>query len=79
MSPEKQIKYSKDYPHIAPEIVTRKQGQSFASDVFSLAYMGKVIFEKAKLGPLPEVLLRATCCDPAERPTLKEISESLKL
>ena len=79
MSPERQIKYSKDYPHIAPEIVTGKQGQSFASDVFSLAYMGKVIFEKAKLGPLPEVLLRATCCDPAERPTLKDISESLKL
>lgn len=70
---EQQKRYKKEYPHIAPEIVAGKRGQSIASDIFSLARMTEVIFMKAKLGPLPDVLQRALNPDPDKRPALKEI------
>ncbi|KAJ7377550.1 hypothetical protein OS493_028533, partial [Desmophyllum pertusum] len=77
LSTEKQKKYRKDFPHIAPEIVMGMQGQSIASDIFSFFYLAEVIFLKAKLGPLPEVLQRALDSDPARRPNLKEILDLL--
>lgn len=73
LSAEQQKRYKKEYPHIAPEIVAGKRGQSIASDIFSLARMTEVIFMKAKLGPLPDVLQRALNPDPDKRPALKEI------
>jgi len=75
LSAEQQTRYKKEYPHIAPEIVEGKRGQSIASDIFSLGHMTEVIFTKAKLGPLPDVLQRALVPDPDRRPALKEILE----
>lgn len=73
LSAEQQTRYKKEYPHSAPEIVAGKRGQSIASDIFSFADMTEVIFTKAKLGPLPDVLQRALDSDPDRRPALKEI------
>lgn len=39
-SAEQQTRYKKEYPHIAPEIVTGKRGQSIASDIFSFTKGG---------------------------------------
>ena len=39
MSKECQQAYAKKYPHIAPEIVSGRKGQSIQSDIFSLAKM----------------------------------------
>ena len=36
LTKDKQEKYIRDYPHIAPEIVKGEQGQSVASDIYSL-------------------------------------------
>ncbi|XP_068715514.1 probable serine/threonine-protein kinase DDB_G0267514 [Montipora foliosa] len=73
LSTEQQKRYREEYPHIAPEIVTGKRGQSFASDTFSFAYMAELIFMKAKLGPLPDVIKGALDSDPDRRPTLTKI------
>lgn len=77
LSTEQQAKYMKEFPHIAPEIVTGKQGQSIASDIFSLAIMVKTIFAKARLGGPPEVIQKASHSNPAKRPSLKKIIELL--
>ena len=50
MSEKQQIKYTKDFPHIAPEIVTGKKGQSIESDIYSFGKMTDIIFLKANLG-----------------------------
>ena len=73
LSAEQQTRYKKEYPHTAPELVAGKRGQSIASDIFSFAHMTEVIFTKAKLGTLPDVLQRALDSDPDRRPALKEI------
>ena len=73
LSTEQQKRYREEYPHIAPEIVTGKRGQSFASDTFSFAYMAELILMKAKLGPLPDVIKGALDSDPDRRPTLTKI------
>lgn len=54
MSQDKQKKYMQDFPHIAPEIVTGKSGQSHKRDTYSFAKVAKSIFRKAKLGPVPD-------------------------
>lgn len=54
MSTETQRRYKKQYPHIAPEIVAGTAGQTYASDVFSIGFMGKVIFEKANWVSFPK-------------------------
>ena len=70
---EQQKRYREEYPHIALEIVTGKRGQSFASETFSFTYMAELIFTKAKLGPLPDVIKGALDSDPDGRPTLTKI------
>ena len=75
---DQQEKYMRDYPHIAPEIVKGNQGQSVASDIYSLAVMAKFIFKKAKLSPLPDVLKQASHSNPASRPALKDIINLLQ-
>ena len=77
MSLETQRKYEKQYFHIGAETVAGKIGQTCASDVFSLGSMGKVVFKKAKLGLVSQVLSRANCVDPAGRLTLRETGELL--
>ena len=77
MSKERQQAYAKKYPHIAPEIVCGRKGQSIQSDIFSFAKMTQGIFDKAKLGTLPEVLNRGLNIDPDSRPQLQQILEAL--
>lgn len=77
MSEKQQIKYTKDFPHIAPEIVTGKKGQSIESDIYSFGKMTDVIFLKANLGSLHEVLRQTLDVDPKKRPTLQEILKQL--
>ena len=77
MSKERQEAYAKKYPHIAPEIVTGRKGQSIQSDIFSFAKMTETIFDRAKLGTLPEVLNRGLNIDPGCRPQLQHILEAL--
>ena len=72
-----QIKYTKDFPHIAPGIVTGKKGQSIESDIYSFGKMTDVIFLKANLGSLHEVLRQTLDVDPKKRPTLQEILKQL--
>ena len=63
-----------EFPHIAPEIVTGRKGQS---DIFSFGKIVEQIFLKAKLGPLPNILNRAISVDPDARPNLKEIIKGI--
>ena len=77
MSEKQQIKYTKDFPHIAPEIVTGKKGQSIESDIYSFGKMTDVIFLKANLGSLHEVLRQTLDVDPKKWPTLQEILKQL--
>ena len=69
MSEKQQIKYTKDFPHIAPEIVTGKKGQSIESDIYSFGKMTNIIFLKANLGRLHEVFRQTLDVDPKKRPT----------
>ncbi|KAJ7363204.1 hypothetical protein OS493_011485 [Desmophyllum pertusum] len=73
LSKVRQRKYMVEFPHIAPEIVTGKGGQSVQSDIFSYEKLIEGIFLKAKLGPLPDVLNRTSSVDPDRRPTLEEV------
>lgn len=77
LSKEELKKYLRDYPHIAPEIVTGKRGQSIKSDIFSFARVVKSIFSQAKLGPLPEKITRALHVDPENRPDLPDILNAI--
>ena len=77
MSKERQQAYAKKYPHIAPEIVSGRKGQSIQSDICSFTKMAQGIFDKAKLGTLPEVLNRGLNIDPDSRPQLQQILEAL--
>ena len=43
-SEERKKRYTRDFPHIAPEIVEGIKGQSIASDVFSFAKIAETIF-----------------------------------
>ena len=67
----------KQYPHIAPEIVSGRKGQSIQSDIFSFAKMAQGIFDKTKLGTLPEMLNRGLNIDPDSKPQLQQILEAL--
>ena len=69
MSEKQQIKYTKDFPHIAPEIVTGKNRQSIESDIYSFGKMTDIIFLKANLGRLHEVFRKTLDVDPKKRPT----------
>lgn len=73
MSQDKQKKYMQDFPHIAPEIVTGKTGQSRKSDTYSFAKVAKSIFRKAKLGPVPEVITQTLEIDPNLHPNLQAV------
>ena len=73
MSQDKQKKYRQDFPHIAPEIVTGKSGQSRKSDTYSFGKVAKSIFRKAKLGPVPEVITKTLEIDPNLRPNLQDV------
>jgi len=73
MSQEKQKKYMEDFPHIAPEIVAGKSGQSRKSDIYSFGKVVKSIFHKANLGPVPQVIAQTLEVDPKSRPNLQEI------
>ena len=73
MSEEKQKQYKTDYPHIAPEIVEGRSGQSFQSDIYSFGKMAEAIFLKSNLGQLPELLSRALSPNPSTRPTLLDL------
>ncbi|KAK2564101.1 hypothetical protein P5673_012327 [Acropora cervicornis] len=44
MSQEKQKKYMEEFPHIAPEVVTSKSGQSRKSDIYSFRKVVKSMF-----------------------------------
>lgn len=82
MSLEKQIKYSKKYPHIAPEIPRGLARQSVQSDVFSLGYMFSSIYDllsKEKQGHISPFLKKAVMCSPSNRPSLNHILKYLKL
>lgn len=70
-------RYTRDFPHIAPEIVQGIQGQSVASDIFGFAKIAETIFKKSELGSPPHVVLRALNADPSQRPGLDEIVKSL--
>ena len=69
MSEKQQIKYTKDFPQIAPEIVTGKKGQSIESDIYSFGKMTDIIFLKANMGRLHEVFRQTLDVDPKNRPT----------
>ena len=73
LSLKKQKKYMEDFPHIAPEIVTGKSGQSRKSDIYSFGKVVKSIFPKANLGPVPQVITLTLEVDPTLRPTLQEV------
>ena len=73
LSAERQKQYAKDFPHIVGGL----EGQSIASDIFSLAKLGERIFLKAELGSLPLVLVQALNVDPTKRPALDKIVENL--
>lgn len=74
---ERKKRYTRDFPHIAPEIVEGIKGQSIASDVFSFAKIAETIFKKAELGRFHHMLVRALNADPLQRPGLHEIITSL--
>ena len=40
---DQQMRYEKEYPHIAQEIVEGKRGQSIGSDIFSLCHMTEIV------------------------------------
>lgn len=73
MSQEKQKKYMEDFPHIAPEIITGKSGQSCKSDIYSFGKVVKSIFCKANLGPVPQVITQTLEVDPKLHPNLQEV------
>ena len=73
ISQDKQKKYMQDFPHIAPEIVTGKSGQSRKSDTYSFGKVAKSIFRKAKLGPVPQIITQTLEVDPMLRPNLQEV------
>ena len=73
MSQEKQKKYMEDFPHIAPEIVTGKSGQSQKSDIYSFGKVVKSVFRKANLGPVLQVFTQTLEVDPMLRPSLQEV------
>lgn len=77
LSEEKQKKYRKEFPHIAPEIVTGKRGQSVKSDIYSFGRVVNSIFSKAKLGHVPEVVRRTLSEDPEKRPVLQEVLKAI--
>ena len=76
-SEERKRHYTRDFPHIAPEIVQGIQGQSIASDIFGFAKIAETIFIRAELGRPPQVVLRPLNADPSQRPGLDEIVKSL--
>ena len=69
----KEQAYAKKYRHIAPKIVSDRKGQSIQSDICSFAKMAQGIFDKARLGILPEVLNQGLNIDPDSRPPLQQI------
>ena len=69
--------YTRDFPHIAPEIVQGIQGESVASDIFGFAEIAETIFKKSELGRPPHVVLHALNAHPSQRPVLDEIVKSL--
>lgn len=73
LSLDKQRTYSREFPHIAPEIVGGFRGQSVASDIFSLAKIAETIFRKAELGHLPVLFVQGLNVDPTKRPSLDKI------
>ena len=74
LSKEKQEKYRKKFPHIAPEIVSGKRGQSIKSDIYSLGQIVNSIFVKAKLGPVPKVICQTLKDNQEDRPNLEVIT-----
>lgn len=77
MSINQQMRYREKYTHIAPEIVNGSGRQSAQSDIFSL---GKIVLAVLDLLPTAKslkVARTALCEEPAERPSLKELSEAL--
>lgn len=76
-SEERKRRYTRDFPHVAPEIVQGIKGQSIASDIFSFAKIAETIFKKAELGRLPHMVVRALNADPSQRPGLDDIIKSL--
>lgn len=79
MSINQQMRYREKYAHIAPEIVNGSGRQSAQSDIFSL---GKIVLAVLDLLPTAtakslKVARTALCEEPAERPSLKELSEAL--
>lgn len=73
LSQEKQKKYMEDFPHIAPEIITGKSGQSHKSDIYSFGKVVKSIFRKANLGPVPRVITQTLEVNAKLHPSLQEV------
>lgn len=74
----KQEKYRKRYPHIAPEIVSGKARQSVFSDIFSFGKMALAVLDLLPTATAQSIKAAKRACSelPAERPTLKELSAS---
>ncbi|XP_031553462.1 probable serine/threonine-protein kinase DDB_G0280717 [Actinia tenebrosa] len=73
LSLEEQVRYKKKYPHIAPEIVEGRAGQSVASDIFSFAKIVEQIYLKCKFEELPHLV--TLCLSPSveARPRCAEL------
>ena len=56
-----------DFPHITPEIVAGKSGQSHKSDIYSFGKVVKCIRRKAIFGPAPEINAQTLELDPKSR------------
>lgn len=77
ISEEEQATYKAKYPHIAPEIVKGKWGESILSDIFSFALMASEVARKCEF----ELHIGFKQCveakKPSDRLTLKELIKVL--
>ena len=67
LSKEKEEKYRKKFPHIAPG----KKEQSIKSYIYSFGQIVNSIFSKAKLVPVPKVICQTLKDNPEDRPNLQ--------
>lgn len=74
----KQEKYRKRYPHIAPEIVSGKARQSVFSNIFSFWKMALAVLDLLPTATAQSIKAAKRACSElsAERPTRKELSAS---
>lgn len=73
-----QSSFKRKFPHIAPEIVEGRGGQSMASDVYSLTIIAENIYSKYKFGQLPALLLKCLSALAEKRPSCTDIIELFK-